>query len=250
MHPKIYITNVFKINMKRFYLFFLIFFVGIGSIFGRSRIPQSVSTKVTDTIIVVDGTKYRLALSGAVNMGTGRPYWAACNVGARSPEEYGAYFAWGEYNSKREYTWDNYKYAYTTPTDIRITKYGRGIDGRWTLTEDDDAATQNWGGLWRMPNYGDLDRLFRTTIWDYFTLRGTEGVVICSTKTKNAIFVPLAGAMTMDGLVGKDADAYIWISDMFYSGVIYGQALVFTDCMTKKTYERYFGFSVRPVYGK
>ena len=74
--------------------------------------------------------------------------------------------------------------------------------------------------------------------------------MICSTKTKNAIFVPLAGAMTMDGLVGKDADAYIWISEMFYSGVIYGQALVFTDCMTKKTYERYFGFSVRPVYGK
>ena len=33
--------------------------------------------------------------------------WAAYNVGAQSPEEYGDYFAWGEVNPKSAYTEEN-----------------------------------------------------------------------------------------------------------------------------------------------
>ena len=31
--------------------------------------------------------------------------WASCNVGAKKPEEYGQYFAWGETRSKEVYDW-------------------------------------------------------------------------------------------------------------------------------------------------
>lgn len=37
--------------------------------------------------------------------------WATTNVGARSPEEFGDYFAWGEIQPKEAYEWDNYKWC-------------------------------------------------------------------------------------------------------------------------------------------
>ncbi len=33
--------------------------------------------------------------------------WATCNVGAEKPEDYGDYFAWGEIETKSEYTESN-----------------------------------------------------------------------------------------------------------------------------------------------
>ena len=36
--------------------------------------------------------------------------WAAYNVGASSPDEYGDYFAWGETYTKNDYSWSNYSH--------------------------------------------------------------------------------------------------------------------------------------------
>ena len=36
--------------------------------------------------------------------------WATCNVGATKPEEYGAYYAWGETKAKDVYDVATYKY--------------------------------------------------------------------------------------------------------------------------------------------
>lgn len=36
--------------------------------------------------------------------------WAACNLGAYSPEEPGDFFAWGETSPKHDYHWSNYKF--------------------------------------------------------------------------------------------------------------------------------------------
>ena len=56
------------------------------------------------------------------------------------------YFAWGETTQKDTYTWENYQYGDGTT----FTKY-TGSDGLTTLLPEDDAATANWGGNWRMP---------------------------------------------------------------------------------------------------
>ena len=34
--------------------------------------------------------------------------WAACNLGATKPEEYGDYYAWGETKGKTSFYWRNY----------------------------------------------------------------------------------------------------------------------------------------------
>lgn len=37
--------------------------------------------------------------------------WAACNLGAESPEQYGDYYAWGEIETKTNYDWTTYKWC-------------------------------------------------------------------------------------------------------------------------------------------
>ena len=48
--------------------------------------------------------------------------WAACNVGADSPEQYGDYFAWGETERKDSYDWYNLKYCHVF-SSLNFTKY-------------------------------------------------------------------------------------------------------------------------------
>lgn len=47
--------------------------------------------------------------------------WAACNLGASSPEEFGDYFAWGETEAKDSCSWANYKWC--NGTSSTFTKY-------------------------------------------------------------------------------------------------------------------------------
>ena len=67
-------------------------------------------------------------------------YWAATNIGATYPEEYGDYFAWGETEAKDNFTWENYKWCDGTKSSI--TKYN-AADGLTTLLPEDDAAHVN-----------------------------------------------------------------------------------------------------------
>ncbi len=71
--------------------------------------------------------------------------WANMNVGASSPEEYGAYFAWGEISPKSSYSWDNYmcpKNSCGEPGDPVYDLVGAKADIAGT---NFDAAKMNWG---------------------------------------------------------------------------------------------------------
>ena len=84
--------------------------------------------------------------------------WAAYNVGATAPEEYGSYFAYGETKEKSKYDWSNYKWG----EEDRTTKYNNDVesgDGLKTLLPEDDAATVNWGTKWRTPTCEEIDDL-------------------------------------------------------------------------------------------
>ena len=61
--------------------------------------------------------------------------WAMCNVGANVSTDFGDYFAWGEVEPKKDYSWDTYKYV----KKDRLTKYN-GRDNKTTLDPEDDAA--------------------------------------------------------------------------------------------------------------
>ena len=81
--------------------------------------------------------------------------WATANVGAKTPQDYGNYYAWGEVTTKSTYAWSTYKYDDYNKLTKYCSKSSYGKDGftdtKTTLDLSDDAAYVNWGGKWRMP---------------------------------------------------------------------------------------------------
>ncbi len=134
--------------------------------------------------------------------------WATCNVGANNPEDYGDYFAWGETEPKSDYSWNTYKYGsqsdeltkYCTDSD-----YGKNgfTDNKTVLAPEDDAATVNWGGDWRMPTIAEQKELLYECHWKWTDNYNNTGISGCIVTGKNArsIFFPATGyngGMTSD----------------------------------------------------
>ncbi|MCR5151995.1 MAG: hypothetical protein K6A98_02435, partial [Prevotella sp.] len=118
--------------------------------------------------------------------------WAARNIGATAPEDYGNYYAWGEVEPKQSYTKGNYLYG--------TQNLGDNFDISSTLN---DAATVVWGGLWRMPRVSEMAELRDSCDWQWTSINGVNGFIISkkSNGTGNKIFLP-AGGIYKDGSVG------------------------------------------------
>jgi len=94
--------------------------------------------------------------------------WAKYNVGAKSPEEYGGYYAWGETYTKNYYELDNYKYAsiinYINNEPVYSIEYiGDDISG--TIY---DVAQKKWGNGARMPTISEGKELVENCKVQYF----------------------------------------------------------------------------------
>ena len=86
--------------------------------------------------------------------------WATCNVGAKSPEEVGLFFAWGETEGEetdKQKLWGDYKFSIDNDGD-RFTKYNKE-DKLKILEPEDDAAHVHMGGKWRMPTIQEFQKL-------------------------------------------------------------------------------------------
>lgn len=117
--------------------------------------------------------------------------WATCNVGAKSPEEYGNYYAWGEIEEKKFFRIDTYKYwegvyGGTKPEDGYLN-IGNEISG--TVY---DAAYVNMGKSWRMPTQKEAQELVEKCTSERYTLNGIDGYLFIG-PNKNSIFLPFAG---------------------------------------------------------
>ena len=134
--------------------------------------------------------------------------WASCNIGvttpegAATPEGYGDYFAWGETESKKDYSWTTYKYANVGERyHYKFTKYCTDassgdngfIDNKTVLEPEDDAATANWGDVWRMPTDAEWTELREQCTWTWTAQNGVNGYQVASKTNGNSIFLPAAG---------------------------------------------------------
>ena len=124
--------------------------------------------------------------------------WATMNVGATNVTDYGDYYAWGEtkaygeedqsnarnYSYANSYTktyyyWNTYKWC--NGSGKSLTKYCTDPlygteDGKITLDPEDDAATQNWGGKWRMPTSEEWTELLYNCYWKWVDSYNDSGV--------------------------------------------------------------------------
>ena len=172
--------------------------------------------------------------------------WATCNVGATTPEEYGDYFAWGEVEPKTTYNWGTYKYGtdkYELTKYCTDSSYGKDgfTDSKTVLDPEDDAATVNWGGKWRMPTKEEIDELKNNCTYVYGRIVGPNG---------NSILLPFAGYRSDSGAYQDYYTAYYWSSSLDHGDIAYD---LFLSLVNKGfdedyfIYRRYIGLSVRPV---
>lgn len=182
--------------------------------------------------------------------------WAACNIGAKLPEEYGLYFAWAEttgYNSgKKDFSWSTYKYCNGTNTSF--TKYcsiasSGTVDDKKVLDDEDDAAIANWGENWRMPTEAEWNELINSanTTTEWTTKNEVYGRLITSKTNSKSIFLPAAGCCMGTACNFAEQFGRYWVTSGCNSSARMLQLSI--DHITLgSSFSRCRGLSIRPVH--
>lgn len=136
--------------------------------------------------------------------------WAMFNVGTAAPEGYGGLFAWGESETKDDYSWQTYKWC--EGSSNTITKYciddSYGTyDGLTQLEPEDDVATVKWGSSWHMPTYDEMQELFVSCNKSHITYNGVNGLQLKGPNGRS-IFMPVDETSSYYD--------YYWINDIEY----------------------------------
>lgn len=175
--------------------------------------------------------------------------WAAYNVGAVKPEEYGGYYAWGETEEKTEYSWATYKWC--QGTNDTMSKYCTNnlfgiVDNKTVLDLEDDAAYVKWGGDWRMPTKAEQEELRLVCNWEKETLNGVDGYRITG-PNGNSIFLPSASYRYGTDIYDRGSCGDYWSGSLNSGFCSYACHLHFENKNEAWSSYRYYGRSVRAV---
>ena len=241
-----------------------------GIAMASSNVVFAVLAKVTGSTTTPDDPSL-----GGVQLWEGGPYWAECNVGASSPEEYGYYFWWGDtVGYKREGGTLTGDYDYSGVTWVSSTgetmgsspfdkdscpTYGLSTNELWAagyigtngnLTAAYDAATTHLESPWRMPTDAEFSALISNcdTVWT--NCNGVAGQLVTGKGdySSRSIFLPAAGYGDGSGLSYPGSRGFYWSSTPYSSYSVQAWRLNFNSSnFSRAGNNRYFGQSVRAV---
>ncbi|MBO7069412.1 MAG: hypothetical protein J6W52_12205 [Bacteroidaceae bacterium] len=133
--------------------------------------------------------------------------WCCCNVGAKNPEDYGGYYAWGETSEKDYYSLVNY--AYYDPNAAGESKYiGSDIAGT-----DYDVAHVRMEAPWRMPSIAQQQELINNCSHLWTQQNGVYGILVTG-KNGSQIFLPAASWRWHDYIMNAGIDGSYWSSSL------------------------------------
>ena len=151
--------------------------------------PQTATLVVNDSDEPTPGQVVDLGLSVK---------WAGWDIGSSSPEEPGDLFAWGETQTKSEFTEENY--SLMDDDEIMGHKTATGLNGAPRsiafCSLDDISATQydtaraTWGSSWRMPTVTETTELINNCAQKSITYKGQNGVLFTG-PNGNKVFMPV-----------------------------------------------------------
>lgn len=177
--------------------------------------------------------------------------WACCNVGANKPEEYGAYYAWGETEDKEGYYDLNYIFCTGKDTDGN-GYYDQNI--HFQQLDQDIAGTQydvahvKWGGDWQIPSIDQIEELIFHVYrkWDFMN-DCVFGMKLCSNN--DTIFFPATGFRSDTNLYYAGNTISFWLSIMNMSNFRTASSVYFSNSINWYVgyYPRSRGCPVRPV---
>lgn len=162
---------------------------------GFEHESQDVRNLYHTDVVAVGGITPGVTSGQCIDMGLpSETKWAAWNVGASKPQEYGGSYGWGEptgtytevpYSSPVAGGYDNYAevvshYGGENPaSDISGSKY--------------DIAHVKWGNGWCLPSVEQWNELMNEeyTLWQHYSLFGVSGIRIISKINGNKLFIPV-----------------------------------------------------------
>lgn len=150
--------------------------------------------------------------------------WATCNVGASFPYEGGSRFAWGETETKDQYTQQN---------SLTYNKTMSDISGNVEY----DAARANWESLWRIPTKDEMQELLNNCILETTYFNGVYGYKVVSKINANSIFLPIVGG-------GNYMNYWSSTPSNRYTASVLS---IGTGFCRIETESRYYGLCIRPV---
>ena len=153
-----------------------------------------------------DGSRYRL-------------FWAKCNIGATEPWGLGSYYAWGETETKSDFSWATYKFRVSgdSTDNLVFSKYNTRtttgqVDNKLVLDSADDVAHVVMGGKWRMPTAKEWEALAEQCTWTWTTQDGVSGYEVKSSAPGNKSSIILPGGGAIGGTYGMVG--YYWSSSL------------------------------------
>lgn len=158
--------------------------------------------------------------------------WATMNVGATSEKETGSYFAWGETETKDDYSSETYVYT-ANPT---------------TLPSSNDVASKKWGSTWRMPTSAEISELFALETKEWVTYEGVNGYKFTGSNGKT-LFLPAAGdrIASYSSPISLGRDGFYWSSSLFTDPNYASYVRFNSETVSMTGFLRYNGCTVRPV---
>lgn len=196
---------------------------------------------------------------GAVDLGLSVK-WAAYNMGASVPEEFGDYYGWGETEIRTdERTWKSCIWygGYRGFTKYTSNPDDEGFDGKYILEAEDDIATVSLGDGWRMPSEEEMRDLVMKCTWTAHELNSVKGYIVTGPSGKS-IFMPKAGYIELDEAEPRDIGNSLWFwtaqgatsSNLPDRAYAYNSEVDYMNFLINHpVYYKVCGMSVRPVYG-
>ena len=182
--------------------------------------------------------------------------WATCNVGAKSPTDFGLYFQWGD---RKGYTADEVgnikrfnRPSYKHYNGKRLTKYNE-FDCNPVLDLCDDAAFAYMGHGWRMPTKEDFRCLLGSTTYRWsksYQDSGVAGRVFTDrTDETKELFFPATGYCIDDKVLRVGDIGYYWTRSLYSYEAFYAYRFYIggggANCCFND--HRCNGFSVRGI---
>lgn len=161
--------------------------------------------KVSDTKVI------------AVNLGLSSGIcWGDRNIGAKSPEDFGEYFAWGETVPKSSYTWETYSLcdgSRSTQTKYCTNSAYGEVDDKAFLERANDVASTVLGSKWRMPTNSDFNELIQECKWRTVRKNGCICFKVTGPNGKS-IYLPAAGFQNGKDDCSVAYDGFYWSSSL------------------------------------
>lgn len=168
--------------------------------------------------------------------------WATCNVGALKPEESGTYYAWGETDSKANYTKTLYSMYDTAHGVYPYEDFMDDISGSTY-----DAATVVAGSPWKLPTVTQVNELIAQCTWTWGTRNGVQGYTVTGSNGQS-IFLPACGKIDGQSLTDGGSVGYFWVASIADRSDNEAYTLEISSDKHSLDYEdRYKGLSIRPV---